>query len=87
MRKLVFALFSTFIVCSLDNIPVVAIHVIFSWAQIGRAAIFGREIGVPYREIFFAAKNIKFRVKNCYFQHRRSLQNVLFVSVWLTGGK
>ena len=29
---------------------------IFSWAQIGRSAIFGREIGVPDREIFFAAK-------------------------------
>ena len=24
----------------------------FSWAQIGRSAIFGREIGVPDREIF-----------------------------------
>ena len=35
------------------------IHVIFSWAQIGTSAIFGREIGVPYREIFFAAKNIQ----------------------------
>ena len=29
-----------------------SIHVIFSWAQIGRSAIFGREIGVPDREIF-----------------------------------
>ena len=37
------------------------IHVIFSWAQIGRSTIFGREIGVPDREIF------KFNVKNCLF--------------------
>ena len=29
---------------------------IFSWDQIGRSAIFGREIGVPNREILFAAK-------------------------------
>ena len=43
------------------------IHVIFSWAQIGRSAIFGREIGVPDREFFFAAKQIKFNVKNCLF--------------------
>ena len=27
-------------------------HVIFSWAQIGRSAIFGSEIVVPDREIF-----------------------------------
>ena len=26
---------------------ILTIHVIFSWAQIGRSAIFGREIGVP----------------------------------------
>ena len=32
------------------------IHVIFSWAQIGRSAIFGREIGVPDREIFSRQK-------------------------------
>ena len=32
------------------------IHVIFSWAQIGRSAIFGREIGVPDREIFLRQK-------------------------------
>ena len=29
---------------------------IFSWAQIGRSAIFGREIGVPDREIFSQQK-------------------------------
>ena len=45
------------------------IHVIFSWAQIGRSAIFGREIGVPDREIFRGKKKkkIKFNVKNCLF--------------------
>ena len=41
------------------------IHVIFSWAQIGRSAIFGREIGVPDREIFSRQNKIKFNVKNC----------------------
>ena len=35
---------------------VTIIHVIFSWAQIGRSAIFGREIGVPDREIFSRQK-------------------------------
>ena len=29
------------------NLATQSIHVIFSWAQIGRYAIFGREIGVP----------------------------------------
>ena len=29
---------------------------IFSWAQIGRSAIFGREIGVQDREIFLQQK-------------------------------
>ena len=43
------------------------IHVIFSWAQIGRSAIFGREIGVPDREIFSRQKKIRFNVKNCLF--------------------
>ena len=43
------------------------IHVIFSWAQIGRSAIFGREIGVPDREIFSRQKIFKFNVKNCLF--------------------
>ena len=38
----------------------VIIHVIFSWAQIGRSAIFGREIGVPDREIFSLQKKIKY---------------------------
>ena len=37
-----------------------SIHVIFPWAQIGRSAIFGREIGDPDREIFFAGNNIQF---------------------------
>ena len=40
---------------------------IFSWAQIGRSAIFGREIGVPDREIFLRQKIFKFNVKNCFF--------------------
>ena len=43
------------------------IHVIFSWAQIGRSAIFGREIGVPDREFFSRQKILKFNVKNCLF--------------------
>ena len=46
---------------------VISIHVIFSWAQIGRSAVFGREIGVPDREIFSRQKKIKFNVKNCLF--------------------
>ena len=29
---------------------------IFSWTQKGRSVIFGREIGVPNREIFFRGK-------------------------------
>ena len=45
----------------------VTIHVIFSWAQIGRSAIFGRETGVPDREIFPRQKIFKFNVKNCLF--------------------
>ena len=43
------------------------VHVIFSWAQIGRSAIFGREIGVPDREIVSRQKMFKFNVKNCLF--------------------
>ena len=50
-----------------DGIQVTGIHVIFSWAQIGRSAIFGREIGVPDREIFSRQKIFKFNVKNCLF--------------------
>ena len=42
------------------------IHVIFSWAQIGRSAIFGREIGVPDREIFFVAKNIQVQCQKLF---------------------
>ena len=45
----------------------IIIHVIFSWTQIGRSAIFGREIGVPDREIFSRQKIFKFNVKNCLF--------------------
>ena len=48
-------------------------NVIFSWAQIGRSATFGSEIGVPDREFFFAAKIFNFSVKNCYLQHCRTL--------------
>ena len=43
------------------------IHVIFSWAQIGRSAIFGREIGVPDREIFSRQKIFQFNAKTCLF--------------------
>ena len=44
------------------EIQTFAIHVIFSWAQIGRSAIFGREIGVPDREIFSRQKKKKNQV-------------------------
>ena len=50
-----------------------AIYVIFSWAEIGRSAIFDREIGVPDREIFSRQKVFNFSVKYCYLQHCRSL--------------
>ena len=50
-----------------------AIHVILAWNEIGRSAIFGREIGVPDREVFSRRKEINFSGKNCYFQHCRSL--------------
>ena len=33
------------------------IHVILAWNEIGRSAIFGREIGVPDREVFRGKKN------------------------------
>ena len=48
------------------------IHVIFSWAQIGRSAIFGREIGVPDREIFAQQKS-SLMSKIVYLHQRRSL--------------
>ena len=46
-------------------LPILHIHMIFSWTQIRRSAIFGREIGVPDREIFSRQKIFKFNVKNC----------------------
>ena len=49
------------------------IHEIFSWAQIGRSAIFGREIGVPDREIFSREKYSRLVSKIIYLHHRRSL--------------
>ena len=49
------------------------IHVIFSWAQIGRSAIFGRKIGVPDREIFRGKKYSSLTSKIYYLHHRRSL--------------
>ena len=45
--------------CKLQRITHKLIHVIFSWAQIGRSAIFGREIEVPDGEIFSRQKNIQ----------------------------
>ena len=51
----------------------VALHVIFSWAQIGRSAIFGREIGVPDREIFSRQKKSSLMSKIVYLHQRRSL--------------
>ena len=33
-----------------------AIHVILAWNEIGRSAIFGREIEVPDREVFLRRK-------------------------------
>ena len=53
--------------------PVSLIHVIFSWAQIGRSAIFGREIGVPDREIFSRQKKKSLMSKIVYLHQRRSL--------------
>ena len=49
------------------------IHVIFSWAQIGRSAIFGREIGVPDREVFSRQKKSSLMSKMVYLHQRRSL--------------
>ena len=51
----------------------VSIHVIFSWAEIGRSAIFGREIGVPDRESFSQQKYSSLMSKIVYLHHRRSL--------------
>ena len=56
-----------FVVTVVAGIWTKCIRVIFSWAQIGRSAIFGREIGVPDREIFSREKIFKFNVKNCLF--------------------
>ena len=50
----------------------VLVRVIFSCAQIERSAIFGREIGVPDREIFSRQKIFNFSVKNYYLKHHRS---------------
>ena len=36
--------------------PSIVIHVILAWNEIGRSAIFGREIGVPDREFFLRRK-------------------------------
>ena len=49
------------------------IHVIFSWAQIGRSAIFGREIGVPDRKSFSRQKKSSLMSKIVYLHQRRSL--------------
>ena len=50
------------------------IHVIFSWAQIGSSAIFGREIVVPDREIFSRQKKkSSLMSKIVYLHQRRSL--------------
>ena len=47
---------------------------IFSWAQIGRSAIFDREIGVPDREIFSRQKKkSSLMSKIVYLHQRRSL--------------
>ena len=59
----------------------VSIHVIFSWAQIGRSAIFGREIGVPDREIFSRQKKSSLMSKIVYWHQRRSLNNVSLVGI------
>ena len=50
-----------------------SIHVIFSWAQIGRSAIFGREIAVPDRESFSRQKKSSLMSKIVYLHQRRSL--------------
>ena len=56
-----------------DLVCVIVIHVIFSWAQIGRSTIFGREIGIPDREIFSRPKKSSLMSKIVYLQQRRSL--------------
>ena len=43
----------------------VIIHVILAWNEIGRAAIFYREIGVPDREVFLRRTKFSFSGKNC----------------------
>ena len=62
------------------------IHVIFSWAQIGRYAMFGREIGVPDREIFSRQKIYSILVSKIVICSTvdHCIKNVLFASVWLT---
>ena len=47
------------------------ILVFFSLTQIERSAIFGRETGVPGREIFSRQNIFNFSVKNCYLQQHR----------------
>ena len=42
----------------------VAIHMILAWNEIGRSAIFGREIGVPDREVFSQKNTHKKLVNN-----------------------
>ena len=39
-----------------EMVTAITIHVIFSCTQIGRSAIFGREIGIPDRDIFSRQK-------------------------------
>ena len=50
-----------------------SIHVIFSWAQMGRSAIFGREIEVQDKEVFSRQKKSSLMSKIVYLHQRRSL--------------
>ena len=49
------------------------IHVIFSWVQIGRSAIFGRRLGSQIGRFFCGKKYSSLMSKLVYLHHRRSL--------------
>ena len=42
---------------------------IFSWPQIGRSTVFGREIGVPEKEVFSCQIIFNFSLKKGYLQY------------------
>ena len=46
------------------RLVVMAIHVILAWNEIGRSAVFGREIGVPDKEVFSRRKKQQQKTNN-----------------------